>query len=90
MATQGKSQSTAKRSPRTRRTGKRNPLVVQLLKQDLRQVEDWFDEYEPLDDDREKLALADPLHRTGVGEQIEARPASQSHPKRDAPLDTSC
>ena len=57
MATQAKSQSTTKRSERTRRTGKRDPLAVKLLKQDHRQVEDWFDEYEQLDDNREKLAL---------------------------------
>ena len=57
MATQAKSQSTAKRSQRTRRTGKRDPLAVKLLKQDHRQVEDWFDEYEQLDGDAEKLAL---------------------------------
>jgi hypothetical protein len=41
----------------TRRTGRRDPLAVRLLKQDHREVEGWFDEYEQLDDDREKLEL---------------------------------
>ena len=42
---------------RRRRTGRRDPLAVKLLKADHRQVEGWFDEYEQLDDDREKLEL---------------------------------
>ena len=42
---------------KTRRTGRRDPLAVKLLKQDHRQVEDWFDEYEQLDGDAEKLEL---------------------------------
>ncbi|HLI67821.1 MAG TPA: hemerythrin domain-containing protein [Caulobacteraceae bacterium] len=42
---------------RTRRTGRRDPLAVRLLKQDHREVEGWFDEYEQLEADREKLAL---------------------------------
>jgi len=45
------------RSGRTRRTGARDPLAVKLLKQDHREVEGWFDEYEQLDADREKLEL---------------------------------
>jgi hypothetical protein len=48
---------TKARSGRTRRTGARDPLAVKLLKQDHRQVESWFDEYEQLNNDREKLAL---------------------------------
>ena len=48
---------TKARSGRTRRTGTRDPLAVKLLKQDHRQVESWFDEYEQLNNDREKLAL---------------------------------
>lgn len=48
---------TKARSGRTRRTGARDPLAVKLLKQDHRQVEHWFDEYEQLNSDREKLAL---------------------------------
>jgi hypothetical protein len=42
---------------RTRRTGKRDPLAIRLLKADHREVEGWFDEYEQLDDDKEKLEL---------------------------------
>jgi hemerythrin superfamily protein len=42
---------------RRRRSGRRDPMAVQLLKADHRQVEGWFDEYEQLDDDREKLDL---------------------------------
>ena len=48
---------TKARSGRTRRTGARDPLAVKLLKQDHRQVEHWFDEYEQLNNDREKLSL---------------------------------
>jgi len=53
--TQTKTASTKAR--RTRRTGRRDPLAVRLLKQDHREVEAWFDEYEQLEDEREKLAL---------------------------------
>jgi hypothetical protein len=42
---------------RTRRTGHRDPLAVALLKKDHRQVEEWFDEYEQLEDEEEKLTL---------------------------------
>ncbi|MEA1673906.1 hemerythrin domain-containing protein [Nitrospirillum sp. BR 11163] len=42
---------------RTRRTATRDPLAVSLLKKDHREVEGWFDEYEQLDGDDEKLAL---------------------------------
>jgi hemerythrin superfamily protein len=49
--------SKAAKARRTRRTGARDPLAVKLLKQDHRQVEGWFDEYEQLDADGEKLAL---------------------------------
>jgi len=42
---------------RTRRTGRRDPLAIRLLKADHREVEGWFDEYEQLEDDAEKLAL---------------------------------
>ncbi|MFT3724654.1 MAG: hemerythrin domain-containing protein [Hyphomonadaceae bacterium] len=45
------------RTRRTRRTGRRDPLAVRLLKQDHREVEGWFDEYEQLDNDKEKLEL---------------------------------
>ena len=58
MATtaQTTSSKTAK-ARRTRRTGRRDPLAITLLKQDHREVESWFDEYEQLEDDAEKLAL---------------------------------
>lgn len=50
--------STAKSKPRrTRRSGKRDPLAVTLLKKDHRQVEEWFDEYEQLEANDEKRAL---------------------------------
>jgi hemerythrin superfamily protein len=42
---------------RTRRTGRRDPLAVTLLKQDHREVEHMFDQYEQLEADAEKLAL---------------------------------
>jgi hypothetical protein len=42
---------------KTRRTGRRDPLAVRLLKQDHREVEGWFDEYEQLEQDAEKLEL---------------------------------
>lgn len=51
-----KSASAAK-PRRTRRTSRRDPLAIILLKQDHRQVEAWFDEYEQLEDDSEKVAL---------------------------------
>jgi hypothetical protein len=61
MATAAKSsssKSTARKSSgRKRRTARRDPLAVRLLKQDHREVEGWFDEYEQLEDDADKLAL---------------------------------
>jgi hypothetical protein len=42
---------------RMRRTSRRDPLAVQVLKKDHRQVEEWFDEYEQLEDSGEKLEL---------------------------------
>jgi hypothetical protein len=52
------SKSAKKSTPRrTRRTGRRDPLAIRLLKQDHREVEAWFDEYEQLEDDAEKLEL---------------------------------
>jgi hypothetical protein len=56
-ATHAKSSSQKTRSKRTRRTGKRDPLAVKLLKQDHREVEGMFDEYEQLEANAEKLAL---------------------------------
>jgi hypothetical protein len=57
MATTAKSTPSRKSSGRRRSSGRRDPLAVKLLKQDHRLVEGWFDEYEQLEDDREKLAL---------------------------------
>jgi hypothetical protein len=45
------------RSGRTRRTGRRDPLAISLLKKDHREVEAMFDEYEQLEEADEKLAL---------------------------------
>jgi hypothetical protein len=42
---------------RTRRTGRCDPLAVRLLKKDHREVEGWFDEYEQLGAEAEKLDL---------------------------------
>jgi len=52
-----KSSSTKSKTRKTRRTGRRDPLAVKLLKQDHREVEGWFDEYEQLEEDSEKLEL---------------------------------
>ena len=54
-ATHAKSANSKAR--RTRRTGRRDPLAVKLLKKDHREVEDMFDEYEQLEDEADKLAL---------------------------------
>jgi len=55
--TTAKAATTTSKARRTRRTGRRDPLAVQLLKQDHREVEGWFDEYEQLEEDGDKLAL---------------------------------
>ena len=52
-----KSSAKSAAARRTRRTGRRDPLAVTLLKKDHREVEGWFDEYEQLEADAEKLAL---------------------------------
>jgi hemerythrin superfamily protein len=60
MATAGKAhgKSTAShKGRRTRRTGRRDPQAVILLKKDHREVEGWFDEYEQLEDNAEKVEL---------------------------------
>jgi hemerythrin superfamily protein len=61
MAAAAKSSSSKTKSakPRksTRRTGRRDPLAITLLKKDHREVEAMFDEYEQLESDAEKLAL---------------------------------
>ena len=56
MAVTAKS-TPSKSSGRKRRTSRRDPLAVTLLKKDHREVEGWFDEYEQLEADNEKLAL---------------------------------
>src|SRR3954466_13447453 len=78
MATTAKSHSTKNgktKAGRTRRTGRRDPLAITLLKKDHREVEGWFDEYEQLEEEREKLdlfnkiALALKVHTT-IEEEI--------------------
>ena len=49
--------ATKSKPRRTRRTASRDPLAVRLLKADHREVGDWFDEYEQLDGEQDKLAL---------------------------------
>lgn len=58
-ATKSSSTKTKTAKPRkaTRRTGRRDPLAIRLLKQDHREVERMFDEYEQLENDSEKLGL---------------------------------
>jgi Hemerythrin HHE cation binding domain len=56
MAETHKSTSTHK-ARRTRRTGRRDPLAITLLKKDHREVAAMFEEYEQLEGDDEKLAL---------------------------------
>ena len=50
-------QSSHAKTRRTRRTGRRDPLAITLLKKDHREVETMFDEYEQLEADAEKLSL---------------------------------
>jgi hypothetical protein len=58
MATEhSRAQSTGERARRTRRTGRRDPLAIALLKKDHREVEGLFDEYEQLEAESEKLKL---------------------------------
>lgn len=53
-----KSKTASRAAPRrTRRTGRRDPLAISLLKQDHREVEEWFDKYEQLESDKDRLAL---------------------------------
>lgn len=65
MAAAAKSSSAKSKSakPRkaTRRTGTRDPLAIRLLKQDHREVEKMFDEYEQLESDSKKQALFDKI-----------------------------
>lgn len=55
--TGSKTSPSRKASGRRRRTGRRDPMAIRLLKADHREVEGWFDEYEQLEDDADKLAL---------------------------------
>ena len=57
MPSTAKAAATRKTAARRRRTGRRDPLAITLLKKDHREVEGWFDEYEQLEEDAEKLAL---------------------------------
>ena len=57
MADTHASTSKSAKSRRKRRSGVRDPLAVQLLKKDHREVEAMFDEYEQLEDEADKLAL---------------------------------
>ncbi|MES2342418.1 MAG: hemerythrin domain-containing protein [Pseudomonadota bacterium] len=57
MATAAKAQTPKKSAGRTRRTNRRDPLAISLLKKDHREVDAMFDEYEQLEKDAEKLAL---------------------------------
>lgn len=70
-----KSAKPAANARRTRRTARRDPLAVTLLKKDHREVEGWFDEFEQLEDETEKqelfgkIALALKVH-TQIEEEI--------------------
>jgi hypothetical protein len=55
--TKATTSKTTSKARRTRRTGRRDPLAITLLKRDHREVEGWFDEYEQLEDEGEKVAL---------------------------------
>ena len=59
MATTARTPASKKSPKQTRRTGQRDPLAITLLKKDHREVAAWFEEYEQLDDNAEKLALFD-------------------------------
>ena len=56
-ATKATTKTKSAKPRRTRRTSRRDPLAITLLKKDHREVEGWFDEYEQLEADAEKLAL---------------------------------
>jgi hypothetical protein len=57
---QSHARASAKSKPRRmRRSGRRDPIAVALLKKDHRQVEEWFDEYEQLEAEEEKRELFD-------------------------------
>src|SRR3954464_3335518 len=52
-----KNSKPAAKTRRTRRTGRRDPEAIAMLKKDHREVEAWFDEYEQLEGLDEKLEL---------------------------------
>ncbi|RRN62878.1 hemerythrin domain-containing protein [Caulobacter sp. 602-1] len=57
MAAAAKTTAKSAKPRRTRRTARRDPLAIILLKKDHREVEQMFDEYEQLEKDAEKLSL---------------------------------
>ena len=57
MATSHTTSGKSAKPRRTRRTGRRDPLAISLLKKDHREVDAMFDEYEQLEEEGEKLAL---------------------------------
>ncbi len=57
--TPAKTKSKTAKAPR--RTGRRDPLAIRLLKQDHREVEAMFDEYEQLEANKDKQALFDKI-----------------------------
>lgn len=57
MATTATRKHSKARSGRTRRSGRKDPLAIALLKKDHREVEQMFDEYEQLEGGDERLAL---------------------------------
>ena len=57
MATTATKSAPKARSGRPRKTTRRDPLAISLLKKDHREVEAMFDEYEQLEGDAEKQAL---------------------------------
>ena len=57
MAAAAKTTTKSAKPRRTRRTARRDPLAISLLKKDHREVAAMFDEYEQLEGDAEKLAL---------------------------------
>ena len=62
-ATHAKSSSknSKARSGRRRRTGRRDPLAVRLLKKDHREVEGWFDDFDKTNSDSKKQKLANQI-----------------------------
>ena len=57
MPTPARSQTKSTARSKKRRSRSRDPMAVQLLKKDHREVEEMFDQYEQVDTEREKLEL---------------------------------